>query len=218
MGDGSNAITPFFCLFYRRQTLIALKEKSQKSRTPSANNSPVSIKSNKRIIPESISDEELHEEVIEEKPPHIRKSVERLDTQVSTLHQDVATLSIEVRNAIQALQEMTYTTFTHMDHPHVPARSIPNLQNGIAGAHIAQEFLTRSSSQPAEIWHRSNPHIKSFSDLLGWELCWLAKSSLILTFCHLQGFESIILAHCNTQVASNADRLDVRLWVFRELG
>lgn len=96
----------------------------------------------------------------------MRKSVERLDTQVSTLHQDVATLSIEVRNAIQALQEMTYSTFTHADH-HVPARSIPNLQNDSGHGHVAHEFLTRSSSQPAEIWHRSNPHIKSYSDLIG---------------------------------------------------
>ena len=102
----------------------------------------------------------------EEKPTNIRNSVERLDTQVSTLHQDVATLSIEVRNAIQALQEMTYSTISSVDH-HVPARSIPNLQNVAVGVHIAQEFLTRSSSQPAEIWHRSNPHIKSVSDLLG---------------------------------------------------
>lgn len=124
----------------------------------------MSIKSNKRIIPESISDEDLQEEIKEEKPANIRNSVERLDTQVSSLHQDVATLSLEVRNAIQALQEMTYSTISHMDH-HVPARSIPNLQNGIVNAHIAQEYLTRSSSQPAEIWHRSNPHIKSTSDL-----------------------------------------------------
>ncbi|CRL03811.1 CLUMA_CG016538, isoform A [Clunio marinus] len=155
-------------LLQKRQTLIALKEKSlsQKSRTPSVGNSPVSIKSGgKRIIPENVSDDEEQEEVKEEKPTNIRHSVERLDTQVSTLHQDVATLSIEVRNAIQALQEMTYSTFTHMDH-HVPARSIPNLQNGVSGQHIAQEYLTRSSSQPAEIWHRSNPHIKSTSDLL----------------------------------------------------
>lgn len=125
------------------------------------------MKSNKRasIIPESISDEDVHEEIKEEKPANIRNSVERLDTQVSTLHQDVATLSIEVRNAIQALQEMTYSTFTSMDH-HVPARSIPNLQNGTVGVHMAQEYLTRSSSQPAEIWHRSNPHIKSVSDLI----------------------------------------------------
>lgn len=151
---------------YRRQTLVALKEKNQKSRTPSVNNSPVSIKSNKKaFIPESISDEDMHEEAIkEEKPIIIRTSVERLDTQVSSLHQDVATLSIEVRNAIQALQEMTYSTFTSMDH-HLPARSIPNLQNGTGNMHIAQEYLTRSSSQPAEIWHRSNPQMKIASDL-----------------------------------------------------
>lgn len=108
----------------------------------------------------------FEEEIKEEKPIIIRTSVERLDTQVSSLHQDVATLSIEVRNAIQALQEMTYSTFTQMDH-HLPARSIPNLQNGTANTHIAQEYLTRSSSQPAEIWHRSNPHMESASDLFG---------------------------------------------------
>lgn len=145
----------------RRQTLIALKEKTSKSWTPSTNNSPVSIKSVKRNIPESISDEDLHEEIKEEKPAVVRTSVERLDTQVSSLHQDVATLSIEVRNAIQALQEMTYSTFTNADH-HNPARSIPNLQNAPGNA---QEYLTRSSSQPAEIWHRSNPHIRSASDI-----------------------------------------------------
>lgn len=125
------------------------------------------MKSNRRasIIPESISDEDVHEEIIkEEKPANIRNSVERLDTQVLTLHQDVATLSIEVRNAIQALQEMTYSTFTTMDH-HVPTRSIPNLQNSTAGVHIAQEYMTRSSSQPAEIWHRSNPHMRSDTNL-----------------------------------------------------
>jgi potassium voltage-gated channel Eag-related subfamily H member 8 len=153
---------------HRRQTLIALKEKSQKSRTPSINNSPVSMKSNRRssIIPESISDEELHEEIQVEKPPHNRSSVERLDTQVSSLHQDVATLSIEVRNAIQALQEMAYTTLTSMDHHVSTNRSIPNLQNGVVGMSTTQEYLTRSSSQPAEIWHRSNPQISSVSDLI----------------------------------------------------
>lgn len=146
---------------YRRQTLVALKEKTSKSRSSSINNSPVSIKSFKRIIPESISDEDLPEEIKEEKPAIVRTSVERLDTQVSSLHQDVATLSIEVRNAIQALQEMTYSTFNNADH-HNPARSIPNLPNNPGNA---QEYLTRSSSQPAEIWHRSNPHIRSMSDI-----------------------------------------------------
>lgn len=164
---------------FRRQTLIALKEKSQKSRTPSLNNSPVSLKSNKKIIEESVSDEENEEEpppikhlpiisplIKEEKSTNLRSSMERLDSQVSTLHQDVATLSLEVRNAIHALQEMAYSTLTHIDN-HVPARSIPNLQNGINNTHMVNEYLTRSSSQPAEIWHRngSTQHIRSISDL-----------------------------------------------------
>lgn len=149
----------------------------------------MSIKSNKRVIQESVSDEDIQEEVKEEKPPIFRNSVERLDTQVSSLHQDVATLSIEVRNAIQALQEMTYSTITHMDH-HVPARSIPNLQNGTGTTHIAQEYLTRSSSQPAEIWHRSNPHIiKSVSDLIWWDLRLKLPKRMIWRF------DIVLIAH-----------------------
>lgn len=133
----------------------------------------MSLKSNKKIIHESLSDEENEIEPSNSQPPrdeksslNLRSSMERLDSQVTTLHQDVATLSIEVRNAIHALQEMAYTTLTHMDN-HVPARSIPNLQNGSNNSHMVSEYLTRSSSQPAEIWrrHHSTQHIKSISDL-----------------------------------------------------
>lgn len=132
----------------------------------------MSLKSNKKIIHESLSDEENEIEAPpqpqrdEKSSVHRRSSMERLDSQVTTLHQDVATLSIEVRNAIHALQEMAYTTLTQMDN-HVPARSIPNLQNGITNSHMASEYLVRSSSQPAEIWrrHHSTHHIKSISDL-----------------------------------------------------
>lgn len=142
---------------------MALKEKTLKTRGPSVNSSPVSIRSSKKaFVAENISDEESHDEDIqEEKPVATRTSVERLDTQVSTLSNDVATLSIEVRNAIQALQDFSYSTLTHVDN-HLPARSIPNLQNECGN--IAQEYLTRSSSQPAEMWHRSNPYFKSASD------------------------------------------------------
>lgn len=145
----------------------------------------MSLKSNnkKSLIQESLSDEENEEEHHQQPQPHIpcmpllqkegekssnlRSSMERLDSQVSTLHQDVATLSLEVRNAIHALQEMAYSTLTHIDNNHVPARSIPNLQNGANNSHIVNEYLTRSSSQPAEIWHRNNStqHIRSISDL-----------------------------------------------------
>ncbi|XP_050093966.1 potassium voltage-gated channel subfamily H member 8 [Anopheles aquasalis] len=64
----------------------------------------------------------------------------------------------EVRNAIQALQEMTYNTMnSQLDLGHFqPARSIPNLQNGAVG--ILREsdnvLMARSSSHPPEMWCR----------------------------------------------------------------
>lgn len=119
-------------------------------------------------------DEDAHEEEPEEKPKVVnKKSVEVLDTQVSSLHQDVATLSLEVRNAIHALQEMTYSTIQsqmNLNSHLQPARSIPNLPNDILHAHHEPEmYMTRSSSQPAEIWGRSMTidHVQSnpaFSD------------------------------------------------------
>lgn len=87
----------------------------------------------------------------DEKSSIIRRSVERLDSQVSNLHQDVATLSHEVRTAIQALQEVTYSQLQMSQH--LPARSIPNLQQN--GVNSYQELLIRSSSQPADIWQRN---------------------------------------------------------------
>ncbi|KAF7418678.1 hypothetical protein HZH68_001331 [Vespula germanica] len=67
---------------------------------------------------------------------HIRGSVERLDTQVSTLHQDVATLSCEVRNAIHALQMLAYSP-----------QSNPNLPRP---ASRGSGMLVRSSSHPPD--------------------------------------------------------------------
>lgn len=79
---------------------------------------------------------------------------DRLDS----LHQDVAALSIEVRNAIQALQEVTYSRLASnvqlCSFP--PARSIPNL-GGLCGAGIDMSHETeivRSSSHPPEMWGR----------------------------------------------------------------
>lgn len=121
--------------------------------------------SEQRIIEEecdSDDNDEANEEIQEEKSSNIRHSVERLDSQVSTLHQDVATLSLEVRNAIHALQEMTYTTLTKQVDHNIPTRSIPNLQNDFG----IQEYLIRSSSQPVDIWQRSNSQTKSSSDIV----------------------------------------------------
>ncbi|KOC66422.1 Potassium voltage-gated channel subfamily H member 8 [Habropoda laboriosa] len=67
---------------------------------------------------------------------HIRGSVERLDTQFSTLHQDVATLSYEVRNAIQALQVLACSP-----------QSNPNLPTP---ASRGSGVLARSSSHPPD--------------------------------------------------------------------
>lgn len=80
------------------------------------------------------------------------KQFDRLDS----LHQDVAALSIEVRNAIQALQEVTYSRMASnvqlCGFP--PARSIPNL-GGLNGVEIPHESeIVRSSSHPPEMWGR----------------------------------------------------------------
>ncbi|XP_046965187.1 potassium voltage-gated channel subfamily H member 8 isoform X4 [Vanessa cardui] len=69
-----------------------------------------------------------------------RSSVDRLDTQVSSLHHDVAALSIEVRNAIQALQEMTGPVW-HAAH------SNPNLQ-----WNAPPNQLARSCSHPPDVF------------------------------------------------------------------
>lgn len=167
----------------RRQTLIALREKNSKSRTPSLNNSPSSMRSSEQpIIEECNSDEDIQDTIEppttapsktllmiakqDEKSSIIRRSVERLDNKVSNLHQDVATLSHEVRTAIQALQEMTYSTIQSQMVHHLPARSIPNLQIPNGCGNITSEYLIRSSSQPADIWHASEPRMMSTSDFL----------------------------------------------------
>ncbi|PZC78570.1 hypothetical protein B5X24_HaOG202029 [Helicoverpa armigera] len=70
-----------------------------------------------------------------------RSSVDRLDTQVSSLHHDVAALSMEVRHAIQALQEMTAPTGWHAAH------SNPNLQ-----WNAPPNQLARSCSHPPDVF------------------------------------------------------------------
>ncbi|XP_015039605.1 potassium voltage-gated channel subfamily H member 8 isoform X4 [Drosophila pseudoobscura] len=107
-----------------------------------------------------------------------RPSLERLDSQVSTLHQDVAQLSVEVRNAITALQEMAFTSTAMNSHSSLkfpPARSIPNISAGagnrsglglndpagldLKGGHLSNGApevapIYRSSSHPPEVWGR----------------------------------------------------------------
>lgn len=79
----------------------------------------------------------------------------------------------KVRNAIQALQEMTYSTLaSQMDlgGRFPPARSIPNLPNEtFSMAPSAESYaLARSSSQPAEMWGRNiiahSDHIHQYGE------------------------------------------------------
>ncbi|XP_034477318.1 potassium voltage-gated channel subfamily H member 8 [Drosophila innubila] len=123
------------------------------------------------------------EPLAEEEAGGKRPSLERLDSQVSTLHQDVAQLSVEVRNAISALQEMTFSSAAMNSHGSLkfpPARSIPNISGvaagraglglglglGLAadeiplmGGNLAMgateaSSMQRSSSHPPEVWGR----------------------------------------------------------------
>ncbi|KAK3909458.1 Potassium voltage-gated channel subfamily H member 8 [Frankliniella fusca] len=93
-----------------------------------------------------------------------RSSVERLDNHVSSLHQDVATLSQEVRSAIQALQELASSTAARpVCYPHsLPARSNPNLPVGHPHAHA---HAAMGIGLPGQL-HRSSSHPP---DMFSWE-------------------------------------------------
>uniref|UniRef100_A0A182WMG7 Cyclic nucleotide-binding domain-containing protein n=1 Tax=Anopheles minimus TaxID=112268 RepID=A0A182WMG7_9DIPT len=134
----------------RNRSLVALRERVERQRSVQTTSQPANAD-------QTNSFEGLNLEVAKEKEKG-RVSVERLDNQVTTLHNDVAALSMEVRNAIHALQEMTYNTMnSQLDLGHFqPARSIPNLQNGAVGIlrdtdHV---LMARSSSHPPEMWCR----------------------------------------------------------------
>ncbi|CAH0554611.1 unnamed protein product [Brassicogethes aeneus] len=94
------------------------------------------------VLPKNNS---LEEEITEGEVP--RHSAEKLDTQISTLHQDVAALSMEVRNAIQALQEMATPTSS----AHYNTLSNPNIAH-IHHHHMSNGILARSTSHPPEMF------------------------------------------------------------------
>ncbi|KAL1498113.1 hypothetical protein ABEB36_008966 [Hypothenemus hampei] len=76
-----------------------------------------------------------------------KESVERLDSQILSLHQDVTALSVEVRNAIQALHEMATPSSGH-GSAHYSAHSNPN----ITEVHHSSGVLARSNSHPPEMF------------------------------------------------------------------
>ncbi|XP_043067012.1 voltage-gated delayed rectifier potassium channel KCNH4 isoform X3 [Drosophila bipectinata] len=152
-------------LHQRGRSLITLRETNKRHRTPL--NAACSLDRGSFEEPEPLE---------EEPGGGKRPSLERLDSQVSTLHQDVAQLSAEVRNAISALQEMTFTSNAMTSHSSLkfpPARSIPNIcglaptragdsvDHGLMGGPLggiigAAEMaaIQRSSSHPPEVWGR----------------------------------------------------------------
>ncbi|XP_050305107.1 potassium voltage-gated channel subfamily H member 8 isoform X2 [Anthonomus grandis grandis] len=90
----------------------------------------------------------------------VQPNSERLDSQISSLHQDVAALSVEVRNAIQALQEMATPSSGHGPSTNYSAHSNPN----ITDLHHSSSILARSNSHPPEIfgWEGVPPSPKPF--------------------------------------------------------
>ncbi|XP_065155223.1 potassium voltage-gated channel subfamily H member 8-like isoform X3 [Atheta coriaria] len=78
-------------------------------------------------------------------------STDRLDSQISSLHHDVATLSIDVRNAIQALQEMAAPGVSQSQYS---VHSIPNIPR--VGYNTGT--LARSTSQPPEVFYWEDPN------------------------------------------------------------
>lgn len=103
------------------------------------------------------------------------KNVEKVDTDLITLHQNVTQLSIEVRNAIQALQDFTFSSIQSQAdlNSRFPARSIPNLpgrqmtDDPGTVIEINEQSMTRSTSHPPEMWGReisvdNNGHLEPF--------------------------------------------------------
>ncbi|XP_020800562.1 potassium voltage-gated channel subfamily H member 8 [Drosophila serrata] len=150
-------------LHQRGRSLITLRETNKRHRTL---NAACSLDRGSFEEPEPLEEEQQSQGK--------RPSLERLDSQVSTLHQDVAQLSAEVRNAISALQEMTFTSNAMTSHSSLkfpPARSIPNISAmpttrvgdavehgllghmGVLGA-AEMAAMQRSSSHPPEVWGR----------------------------------------------------------------
>ncbi|KAH8347761.1 hypothetical protein KR084_000785 [Drosophila pseudotakahashii] len=148
-------------LHQRGRSLITLRETNKRHRTLNA-----ACSLDRGSFEEADPLEEEQQSAVK------RPSLERLDSQVSTLHQDVAQLSAEVRNAISALQEMTFTSNAMTSHSSLkfpPARSIPNisgvaatrsgdavdhgLMGGVLGA-AEMAAMQRSSSHPPEVWGR----------------------------------------------------------------
>ncbi|CAG9831142.1 unnamed protein product [Diabrotica balteata] len=93
-----------------------------------------------------------------------RNGVDRLDDQISTLHQDVATLSMEVRNAIQALQEMATPSSCSASVINYSAQSNPNIAH-LHHSPSGNGILARSNSHPPEMFCWEGPPSPPFAPI-----------------------------------------------------
>ncbi|XP_037941808.1 uncharacterized protein LOC119674724 [Teleopsis dalmanni] len=140
-------------IIQRGRSKISLRERVERQRSLNVNSS---------IETGSLEEDlNIYEGEEELRDTFKRHSMERLDSQVSTLHQDVAQLSMEVRNAIQALQEVTFSTMaSQASLKFPPARSIPNIcGTAVVSTHFVASnaddtHLQRCLSHPPDIWGR----------------------------------------------------------------
>ncbi|XP_073812259.1 eag-like K[+] channel isoform X2 [Musca autumnalis] len=149
----------------RGRSLITLRERVERQRSVHLTSS----------VDTTSLEEDYHENDIDyneasNDKPH---SLERLDSQVTTLHQDMTQLSCEVRNALQALQEITLSTMTSQTSLRfAPARSIPNISatvstnNKCPSISSDDSALQRCSSHPPDIWREMQEPFRASMDKL----------------------------------------------------
>lgn len=137
----------------RGRSLMTLRERVERQRSINVTSS----------VDTTSLDDDINSDVLDadDKKQLKRHSLERLDSQVSSLHQDMTQLSMEVRNALQALHEITVSTMASQASLKIlPARSIPNISdNLVSGTNFStinteDSSLQRCSSHPPEIWGR----------------------------------------------------------------
>lgn len=137
----------------RGRALMTLRERVERQRSINVTSSIDTTS-----LDEDLNDDDLDSYCLKQ---HKRHSLERLDSQVSTLHKDMTQLSLEVRNALQAMQGMTFSNMaSQASLKFLPARSIPNIcGNVVTGVNFSSisyedSSLQRCSSHPPEIWGR----------------------------------------------------------------
>ncbi|KAM7341583.1 eag-like K[+] channel isoform 2-T3 [Cochliomyia hominivorax] len=144
----------------RGRSLMTLRERVERQRSINVTSS----------VDTTSLDDDINSDVLDtdDRKPLKRHSLERLDSQVTSLHQDMTQLSIEVRNALQALQEITISNVnSESSLKFLPAHSIPNISENVVSkvkfstTNNEDASLHRCSSHPPEIWGREMTKVSS---------------------------------------------------------